>query len=82
MLQRLSCELRPAHASEKLMLALTFLRELDEPHWPHTAPPIGAAWKALREFADDDLPAALGRATQLAAGLDPDELDGAFNELD
>ncbi len=51
--------LRGMRDSDLLLVTLAFLRELEQPHWPHSRAPIGAAWAALRELPAGYLPDAL-----------------------
>lgn len=67
--QLASGELRGMRDSDLLLVTLAYLRELDQPHWPHSQPPIGAAWGALRQLPAEQLPDALARATAPASRL-------------
>ncbi len=77
--QLASGELRGMRDSDLLLVTLAYLRELDQPHWPHSQPPIGAAWGALRQLPAEQLPDALARATALAARWDPERFHDSID---
>ncbi len=80
--QLASGELRGMRDSDLLLVTLAYLRELDQPHWPHSQPPIGAAWGAVRQLPAEQLPDALARATALASQLDPERFHDDLERID